>query len=204
MQRTTRHAFVLATCLVGLLGSCSGEDGKDGAAGATGERGPAGPAGPQGPEGPQGPIGPAGGAGPEGPQGPQGPAGPPGAVASAGETSAGGETGMPGLTVGCLAPCHSFSGIVEQWKTSTHYATYIANLGGEEVSSWTGATACGNCHAIDGIQQRVAGTVNAVGTAPPDAAHGQTNYINSTNSRLAEATYAGHATVAVVHCTTCH
>jgi hypothetical protein len=106
--------------------------------------------------------------------------------------------------VGCLAPCHSFTGIVEQWKTSTHYATYIANLGGEEVSSWTGATACGNCHAIDGIQHRVAGNVNASGTTPPDAVHGETNYINSSNMRLAEATYAGHATVAVVHCSTCH
>lgn len=122
---------------------------------------------------------------------------------NASEGGSGGEI-SGGLSVGCLAPCHSFTGLVEQWKTSTHYATYIANLGGEEVDSWTGQTACGNCHAIDGIQQRVAGNVIAAGTTPPNAGHGQTNYLNSTNSKVAESTYAGHATVAVVHCSTCH
>ncbi|MFZ5891492.1 MAG: hypothetical protein ACOY0T_10615 [Myxococcota bacterium] len=203
MRRTKRHAFLISTCLLGLLGSCSGEDGKDGAPGATGERGAQGPQGPAGPEGPQGPAGPAGGAGPQGPEGPQGPAGPQGPPGvGLGSSGSGGETQV--LGVSCLSPCHGFTGIVEQWKTSTHYATYIANLGGEEVATWTGANTCGNCHAIDGIEQRVAGKVNAVGTAPPDATHGQLNYINTSTSRLAEATYAGHATVAVVHCTTCH
>jgi hypothetical protein len=95
--------------------------------------------------------------------------------------------------------------VVEQWKTSRHFATYIANLGGDEVASWTGATACGNCHAIDGIEQRVAGNVTHAGTTgPADLAHGQTSYKSSINNAIAESVYAGNASVAVVHCTTCH
>jgi hypothetical protein len=109
------------------------------------------------------------------------------------------------LTTGCLSPCHGFSGIVEQWKTSTHFATYVANLGGEEVDTWTGTSACGNCHAVDGIEQRLAGKVRYLGTKPPtNVAHGQINYFNTTNNKIAESTYSGHASVAVVHCTTCH
>ena len=115
------HALVVV--LAGaVLASCSGDPGADGAIG---------PPGAQGPEGPDGPAGPPGPPGSDGSQGPEGPQGPPGA------------DGMPqegGLTTGCLSPCHGFTGIVEQWKTSTHYATYIANLGGEEVASWTGAS----------------------------------------------------------------
>jgi hypothetical protein len=113
--------------------------------------------------------------------------------------------GGGGLTTGCLSPCHGFTGLVEQWKTSTHYATYISNLGGEEVASWTGNTACGNCHAIDAIEQRVEGDVNFNGTTGPvDLAHGQTNYLSSVNNKATESTYAGQAEVALVHCTTCH
>jgi hypothetical protein len=94
---------------------------------------------------------------------------------------------------------------VEQWKTSTHYATFIANLGGEEVGTWTGATACGNCHAIDAIQQRVAGNVLFGGTTgAANVTHGETNYLDSTSGKLSEVAYAGQATVAVVHCSTCH
>ena len=91
--------------------------------------------GTNGKDGAQGAAGAQGTPGPAGPSGLQGPAGP-------------GTDG--GLATSCLSPCHGFNGIVEQWKTSTHYATYIANLGGTEVDTWTGATACGNCHAIDG------------------------------------------------------
>ena len=69
-----------------------------------------------------------------------------------------------GLNVSCLSPCHGFAGIVAQWQTSTHYSAYVSNLGGDEVASWTGATACGNCHAIDAIAVRVAGNVGFVGT----------------------------------------
>jgi hypothetical protein len=120
-------------------------------------------------------------------------------------TSADGGLLEGGLTTSCLSPCHGFTGIVEQWKTSTHYATYIANLGGEEVATWTGSAACGNCHAMDAIQQRVAGNVNYVGTTGPlGVTRGQLNYLNSTNNKVGESTYAGQATVAEVHCTTCH
>ncbi len=187
-----------------IAGACSGKDGKDGAVG---------PAGAQGPKGAQGDAGPPGATGKQGPQGEQGPAGPQGPP---GESAAGGATGEAGaggapnvitgaITTSCLAPCHTFSGIVNQWKTSRHYATYIANLGGDEASTWTGAKPCGNCHAIDGIEQRVAGNVGFVGdTGPADLAHGQTNYLSSTSSKITESIYAGQATVAVVDCSTCH
>lgn len=107
-----------------------------------------------------------------------------------------------GLTTSCLTPCHGFSGIVEQWKTSQHFATYIANLGGEEVPVWTGQRACGNCHAVDGIEQRLAGNFAPEGSAPVNAGEGQLNYL--AGSRFTEISYGGHATVAVVNCTTCH
>jgi hypothetical protein len=110
------------------------------------------------------------------------------------------------LTVGCLGPCHGFTGIVEQWKSSTHFATFIANLGGEEVATWTGATACGNCHAIDAIELRADSNVRVNGSSPKPlhVANGELNYIDSANGRVVEAAYNGQATVAVVHCTTCH
>jgi hypothetical protein len=202
---------LLTASALGLsfLFACSGQDGKDGPVGPAGAQGPRGDAGAQGPKGdpgpkgdtgPKGDPGPAGEAGVQGPPGPQGPAGP----AADGGTVV---VQMPegGLTTSCLAPCHGFSGIVEQWKTSTHYATYISNLGGDEVATWTGNAACGNCHAIDGIEQRVAGNVNHLGTAgPTNVSQGEVNYLSSTNSKVAESTYAGHSSVAVVHCTTCH
>jgi hypothetical protein len=110
-----------------------------------------------------------------------------------------------GLVTGCLSPCHGFTGIVEQWKTSTHYSTYIANLGGEEVSSWTGASACGNCHAVDAIELRVAGKVKYSGTTGPvNVSQGQTNYKNSSTGSIGESSYAGQAEVAQVGCMTCH
>jgi len=171
------------------LSACAGEDGKDGATG---------PAGAQGQPGPAGTAGPAGSAGPPGSTGEAGPPGPPGPAGDAGHPEG-------GLTTTCLGPCHGFTGIVEQWKTSTHFATFISNLGGEEVPTWTGPNTCGNCHAIDGIQLRAASNVGFAGTTgPANVAKGQLNYLSSVNSKVAESTYAGHATVAVVHCTTCH
>jgi hypothetical protein len=116
----------------------------------------------------------------------------------------GGATSAP-LSSSCLSPCHGFTGLVEQWKTSTHFATYVANLGGEEVDTWTGTAGCGNCHSIDGIQQRLDENVRFLGTTgPTSVSHGQINYLNSTTNKVGESTYAGNATVAVVHCTTCH
>jgi hypothetical protein len=176
-----------------IAAACGGDDGAKGAVGDAGAQGPRGEAGPSGEQGERGPAG---------------PAGPPGPSGAAGADS--GEGGGPGvvegtLNVGCLSPCHGFNGIVEQWKTSTHFATYVANLGGEEVDSWTGTSACGNCHSIDGIEQRLAENVRYLGdTGPVNVTEGQIGYFNSTTNKVAESTYAGHATVAVVHCTTCH
>ena len=115
-----------------LLVACTGPDGAAGTAGAPGAVGGQGTAGP---------AGPSGSAGPEGPMG----------------------QNLPdvdgGLPTSCLSPCHGFGGIVEQWKTSTHYAAFVANLDGEEIPTWTGPSACGNCHAQDALTGRVAGSV---------------------------------------------
>jgi hypothetical protein len=194
-MKAARSLLAVPLVLAAVAAACGGNDGKDGARG---------PAGAQGPPGETGPTGAEGEPGPEGPEGPQGPAGP----AAPSEGGAGGEGGgvIEGtLGVGCLSPCHGFTGLVEQWKTSTHFAAYVANLGGEEVDSWTGTSACGNCHSIDGVEQRLANNVRYLGTTGPlNAAEGQVSYLNSTNSKVSESTYAGNATVAVVHCTTCH
>ncbi|MCA9646886.1 MAG: collagen-like protein, partial [Myxococcales bacterium] len=175
----------LVLILAGAFGAavaCSGDDGADGK------------------QGPQGEPGEQGDPGTQGDPGIPGEAGVPGEAGTNGEA---GTTPEGGLTASCLGPCHGFTGIVEQWKSSTHYATYIANLGGEEVETWTGERACGNCHAIDAIEQRVAGNVLAPGgSAPTHAANGQLNYLKG--SAVTESNYGGHASVAVVHCTTCH
>jgi len=112
---------------------------------------------------------------------------------------------MAGLPTSCLSPCHGFNGIVEQWKTSTHYSTFISNLGGEEVDTWTGPGPCGNCHAHDAIEQRVAGRLGAVaGGAVANPSHGELGYKNPTTGALTEATYTGTSKVAQVGCVTCH
>jgi cytochrome c551/c552 len=107
------------------------------------------------------------------------------------------------LAASCLAPCHTFTGIVDQWRSSRHFAVYVANLGGEEADTWTGATGCGNCHAIDGVEQRVKGNVLFKDGTPTGVESGLLGYLDSTN-RLVEVAYAGQATVAAVYCTTCH
>jgi Collagen triple helix repeat (20 copies)/Cytochrome c552 len=179
---------VLAAGLLG--GACSGDDGKDGATGATGDRGD---------DGKDGAVG------ADGSQGEAGPAGVDGAMGSQGEPGADGMVPTGTIGTSCLSPCHGFTGIVEQWKTSRHFATYISNLGGEEVETWTGQTTCGNCHAIDGIEQRLDENVIFAGTTGPvNLAHGQISYKNSSTSAISESAYAGHANVAVVHCSTCH
>ncbi len=151
-----------------------------------------------GPTGPAGPAGATGDAGPPGPMGLTGDAGPPGLA---------GLSVDGGLPTSCLSPCHGFNGIVEQWKTSTHYAVAVSELNGTEVASWTAdGQPCGNCHAIDGIQQRASGQV---GLTQPDAgpptnlANGEMNYRTPTGS-VAEAAYSGTAKVAEVTCVTCH
>jgi hypothetical protein len=124
-----------------------------------------------------------------------------------------GDPGMPGATAapGCLAPCHGVSGgIVEQWKSSAHYKVFSERIGtayGE--GSWLNpGSSCGDCHAIDGIAQRVAGKVGpAMGMGPTNVASGQINYQSSAMGVPiigVEAPYNGSAALAQVHCTTCH
>jgi len=172
-----------------FMSSCSGDDGSAGADGPPGAKGEKGDTGEQGPQGEPGE------------QGEQGPKGDPG-------NGAGGDSGgvpVGTLNASCMKPCHTFAGIVEQWKTSRHYSTYIANLGGEEVDSWTGAKSCGSCHASDGPQLRVEGDVKFNGTTGPVALdHGQINYKDSVSAKISEITYAGQTTVAMVGCATCH
>jgi len=186
-----------ALITLGLAFGCSGDDGKDGAAGPPGAKGA------QGDKGDTGDTGPKGDKGDKGDDGPQGEPGPPGD--GAGGDSGGGTVPVGTLNASCMKPCHTFAGIVEQWKTSRHYATYVANLGGEEVESWTGAKSCGNCHASDGPELRLAGDVTYTGTTGPvGLGHGQINYKDSVSSSIKEIVYAGQTTVAVVGCGTCH
>jgi hypothetical protein len=187
--------LLLGVAVALALFGCAGDDGKDGATGPAGAKGEKGDTGAQGPKGPQGDQGDQGEPGEKGDQGDPGPSG------------AAGDSGLPAgtLNASCMKPCHTFAGIVEQWKTSRHYATYISNLGGDEVDSWTGAKSCGNCHASDGPQLRIEGTVTHAGSAtgPAGLSHGQLNYKDSSNA-IKEIVYAGQATVAVVGCATCH
>ena len=187
----TSPAYSLLFGMLGLcglgLGACAGEDGADGT------RGPAGARGPEGPDGETGSPG---------SPGAPGPAGEPGTDAVTGGEAGASNSGF--LTTSCLSPCHGFKGLVEQWKGSTHYATFIANLGGDEVATWTGPQACGNCHALDAIEQRVAGNVTFLGATGPDASRGQLSYLSPATNKSAESTYAGQSSVAEVNCTTCH
>jgi len=171
-------SFGFGPAMAALLG-CAGEEGQRGVAG---------------------PPGPVGSQGPSGTAGPPGPAGPPGsgmAIPDGGMAA--------GLPTSCLSPCHGFNGMVEQWKTSTHYSTFISNLGGEEVGTWTGPASCGNCHAQDALELRVAGTLGTLaGGVVTNPAHGELGYRNPSNGALAESTYAGNSKVAQVGCVTCH
>ncbi len=141
-------------------------------------------------------------------EGPAGPEGPPGAAAAVPPSPSGGPgpvgpAGVAdgGLAVGCMSPCHGFNGIVEQWKTSTHYLAVLSNT--NEVPTWTGNGPCGNCHASDGLPRRLAGNVNASGAGPTSTKLGELNYLTST-STTAEANYSGQSSVASIGCATCH
>jgi hypothetical protein len=159
-------------------------------------------AGCEGPTGPSGMTGPVGSAGQQGSSGTPGATGKTGATGTSATTSDGGAA----IPVGCLSPCHGFGGVVDQWKASTHYSTFIKNLGGPEADTWTSpGQPCGNCHAIDAIQQRVTNSVGIVGDGGvANLANGQMNYRNSTTGGVSEAAYTGTADLASVSCTTCH
>jgi hypothetical protein len=79
----------------------------------------------------------------------------------------------------------------------------ISALAAEE-PIWTGASSCGNCHAVDGIENRVANNYISVdGGVATGVAKGHINYRSSATG-TSEVTYAGLGKAAIVHCTTCH
>ncbi len=179
MPSTTR-ATIIPMCLALLLAGCAGPDGPAGPAGTSGESGTQGPAGPSGPAGPAGPAGDAG-------------------LAAMGAAGA--------IPVGCLSPCHGFNGVVAQFQTSVHYTEYLTNAASATPEAeWTAPGAeCGNCHAVDGLALRVAGTVGTVADAGVlNLAGGALNYRNPTTMGTSAITYEGSALVAEVYCTTCH
>ncbi len=141
--------------------------------------------------GPAGPEGAAGAPGATGPTGATGPAGP--GFADAG--------GVDAAMTGCTQPCHGFGNVVDQWKFSGHYK--ISAMADEE-PVWTSAAACGNCHAVDGIERRVAGTVAiADGGTSSDITSGHLTYKPASGAPT-EAIYSGYGKNAIIHCTTCH
>ena len=123
--------------------------------------------------------------------------GAPGAPGAPGPQGPPGGTDIDGGTVfgkACTTPCHSFNGVVDQWRLSGHSHPQNNQIG-------TGA--CGNCHAIDGIANRVAGNVGTVaGATATDVAKGHISYMNGT--AVGEVTYGGASTIGKIHCSTCH
>jgi len=157
-------------------------------------------------EGPDGPAGAQGEAGPSGKQGPAGTTGPRGPAGSAAEAGASlpADSGVA-LQVSCLSPCHGFDGVVAQFQTSGHYLEYLTNaVSATPEAEWTTTgVACGNCHAVDGLAQRVAGKVGTVdGGVVANVTLGELDY--RAGGPVDNALYTGTATVAEVYCTTCH
>jgi hypothetical protein len=154
-----------------------------------------------------GPTGPEGATGPQGSAGPQGPAGPPGPKGSGRDAGGMGQGVEGGIPVGCLSPCHGFNGVVAQYQTSVHYTEYLVNVSSPTPETYwtTPGVECGNCHAIDGLQQRIKGDVGtADGGVVTNLAKGEINYRIPGTDETTAATYEGSATVAEVYCTTCH
>jgi hypothetical protein len=155
-----------------------------------------------GPAGPTGAPGVVGKHGPQGEAGLPGPAGPPGEAGIAMLPDAG-----VSIPVSCLSPCHGFNGVIAQYQTSVHYIEYLVNVTSPtpETAWTTPGEPCGNCHAIDGLAQRVSGNVGTSdGGVVANLATGELQYLDPATGAQASATYTGSATVAEVYCTTCH
>jgi hypothetical protein len=153
--------------------------------------------------GPTGPAGETGEAGPGGPHGEAGPAGPAGKSGMSAELP---ENGVA-IPVSCLSPCHGFNGVVAQYQTSVHYTEYLVNVSSAtpETAWTTTGQPCGNCHAIDGLQQRASGNVGTVdGGVVANLSTGELQYLDPATNAQASPSYTGTATVAEVYCTTCH
>jgi hypothetical protein len=111
------------------------------------------------------------------------------------------------IPVSCLSPCHGFNGVVAQFQTSVHYSEYLANVvSPAPETEWTTTGApCGNCHAIDGLEQRATGAVGtSEGGVVANLKTGELQYEVPTTGAQASASYTGSAAVAEVYCTTCH
>jgi len=148
--------------LVVLMVVCGGIAVALAACGEKGERGQAGPAGPQGPMGSVGE---------------QGPVGPPGMLPDSGA---------------CTSPCHSFNGVVDQWRFSNH---------SHPQENEVGTSACGNCHALDGISHRVSDSYYLppdAGSPPVDVPKGHLSYLNSKGG-ASEISYGGAVTIGRIH-----
>ncbi len=131
-----------------------------------------------------------------------------GAVGAPGPAGQGGPPGEPGLPAlladggnplvsgACTTPCHTFNGVVDQWRFSNHSHPQENEIGGG---------ACGNCHGIDGMQQRLANkyTVGADAGVPTEVPKGHINF-TTTAGTTAEIGYGGATAVGRIHCSTCH
>src|SRR5580700_8213717 len=138
--------------------------------------------------GPTGPAGETGEAGPGGPHGEAGPAGPAGKSGMSAELP---ENGVA-IPVSCLSPCHGFNGVVAQYQTSVHYTEYLVNVSSATPETeWTSPGApCGNCHAIDGLQQRVTGNVGTTNDGGVvNLASGELQYRDPVTGLLSSANY---------------
>lgn len=162
----TRPTVALVLFASISIGFTLGACGSDGEDGAPGTAGTNGTPGPQGPTGNTGPAG-IPGVGPDG-----------------------------GLSSACTTPCHTFNGIVDQWRFSNH---------SHPQKNDTGGSSCGNCHALDGIQQRVANNYRTMpdSGAPTDVPKGHINY-RAANGSVSEIIYGATTTIGRIHCTTCH
>jgi len=136
--------------------------------------------------------------GAKGENGAAGAPGPQGAAAPAGTTPlpASPDGGNILSNAGCTQPCHTFGGVVDQWKFSNHSHPQESEIGGG---------ACGNCHGVDGLQQRTANqyVIAPDSGAPVDVPKGHISYVNGAGA-VSEIGYAGATTIGLIHCTTCH
>ncbi len=135
-----------------------------------------------------------GASGQDGAIGPTGPQGTPGAPGVEGKPGSVGDAGT--LSGACTTPCHTFNGVVDQWRFSNHSHPQNNEIGGGS---------CGNCHALDGIEQRVAGkfTVTPDAGAASNVPKGHISYV-AANGAVSEIGYGGASAIGRIHCSTCH
>jgi hypothetical protein len=134
--------------------------------------------------------------GPKGDTGLAGQPGPQGTAGAPGGPGGGADGGGNILSGACTQACHSFGGVVEQWRFSNHSHPQKNDVGGGS---------CGNCHAVDGLQQRVANkyVIAPDAGAPTNVPSGHLNYKTATGT-VSEIGYGGATAIGRIHCTTCH